>query len=85
MEDGALITANFAGAGGTGRNRFELFDWDGDGRVHLLIGTPPNESIPNPQSGLPRADGLCGAAVLCLKNMGIGQAPEGRFPVVFRH
>jgi hypothetical protein len=85
MENGELITANFISAGGTGRSKFELCDWDGDGIVDLLIGTPRHHSIPNPQTGLPRAHGMLGATVLFLKNTGTNLAPKYRFPVVFKH
>lgn len=85
MDDGGLITANFISAGGTGRSKFELFDWDGDGLVDLLIGTPRHHSIPNPQTGLPRADGMRGATVLFLKNTGTNQSPKYRFPLILEH
>jgi hypothetical protein len=85
MDNGELITANFISAGGTGRSKFELFDWDGDGLTDLLIGTPRHHSIPNPQTGLPRTDGMRGATVLWLKNTGTNQTPNYRFPVIFKH
>lgn len=85
MENGELITANFIDAGGTGRSKFELCDWDADGLVDLIIGTPRHHSIPNPQIGLPRADGMRGATVLFLKNVGNNQVPKYQFPVIFRH
>lgn len=85
LEDGSRITANFLGAGGTGRSKFELVDWDQDGLVDLLVGTPRHHSVPEPEKGLPRALGLPGATVLFLKNVNTNTDPKFRFPVVFRH
>jgi hypothetical protein len=85
LEDGSRITANFLGAGGTGRSKFELVDWDQDGLVDLLVGTPRHHSVPEPEKGLPRALGLPGATVLFLKNVATNTDPRFRFPVVFRH
>ncbi len=85
MEDGSLITANFLGAGGTGRSKIELVDWDEDGVVDMLVGTPRHHSVPNPETGLPRALGLPGSTVLFLKNVGTNAEPKYRFPVLFRH
>ncbi|MCX6623534.1 MAG: VCBS repeat-containing protein [Acidobacteria bacterium] len=85
MEDGSFITANFIGAGGTGRSKIELVDWDQDGVVDMLVGTPRHHSIPNPRTGLPRVLGLPGATVLFLKNVGTNSDPKFRFPVIFRH
>ena len=85
MEDGTLITANFLGAGGTGRSKIELVDWDEDGKVDMVVGTPKHHSIPNPQTGLPKVLGLPGATVMFLKNVGTNEEPRFRFPVIFRH
>lgn len=85
MEDGSAIRANFLGAGGTGRSKLELVDWDGDGVVDLLVGTPRHHSVPEPEHGLPRALGLPGATVLFLKNTGTNAQPRFRFPEVLQH
>jgi hypothetical protein len=85
MEDGGSITANFIFAGGTGRSKFEVVDWDGDGATDLLVGTPRHHSVPEPEHGLPKALGLPGSTVLFLKNVGTNAAPRFRFPVVLRH
>jgi len=85
MDDGSSIRSNFLGAGATGRSKIEVVDWDGDGRVDLLIGTPKHHSIPNPETGLPKALGLPGTMVLFLKNVGSNEAPKYQFPVGLKH
>ncbi|WP_321471836.1 VCBS repeat-containing protein [uncultured Paludibaculum sp.] len=85
MEDGTPIRSNFLSAGGTGRSKIELVDWDGDGVTDLLVGTPKHHSIPNPKTGLPRALGLPGTMVLFLKNVGSNHEPKFRFPVGLKH
>jgi hypothetical protein len=85
MEDGASIRPNFIDAGGTGRSKIELVDWDNDGVVDLLVGTPKHHSIPNPETGLPRALGMPGTIVLFLKNVGTNERPVYRFPAGLKH
>jgi hypothetical protein len=85
MESGIPIRANFLAAGGTGRSKLELADFDGDGVVDLLVGTPKHHSVPEPNKGLPKALGLPGASVLFLKNVGTNAEPRFRFPAVLRH
>ncbi len=80
LEDGAAITANFLGAGGTGRAKLTLHDWDGDGATDVLVGTPRHGSVPNPTTGLPQSKGLPGSAVLWLRNTGSDAAPRFAFP-----
>jgi len=82
LEDGSVIGANFIHAGGTGRTKFTLADWDGDGVMDILVGTPRHGSVPNPQTGLPQALGLPGAAVLWLRNTGSNAEPRFAFPRV---
>jgi hypothetical protein len=80
LDDGAPIGANFLAAGGTGRSKLTLADWDGDGVVDLIVGTPRHGSVPNPKTGLPQAKGLPGSAVLWLRNTGTNEAPKFAFP-----
>ncbi len=80
LEDGSPIGANFLSAGGTGRSKITLADWDGDGAVDLIVGTPRHGSVPNPRTGLPQSRGLRGAAVLWLRNTGGNASPRFAFP-----
>lgn len=80
LEDGSAIRANFLPAGGTGRTKFTLADWDGDGVMDILVGMPRHGSVPNPTTGLPQSRGLPGATVLWLRNTGSNEAPRFAFP-----
>lgn len=86
LADSSVIGANFLHAGGTGRLKLNLTDWDRDEVIDLLVGTPRHGSVPNPETGLPQSLGLPGAAILFLKNTGTNEAPIFAFPelVTFR-
>ena len=75
-----MIGANFLSAGGTGRLKLNLVDWDADGRLDLLVGTPRHGSVPDPEKGLPQSLGLPGSAVLLLRNVGEAATPRFAFP-----
>lgn len=80
LDDGPAIGANFISAGGTGRLKINLVDWDLDGALDLLVGTPRHGSVPNPKTGLPQSLGLPGSAVLLLRNAGTNKEPAFEFP-----
>ena len=80
LEDGRPIAANFLHAGGTGRLKLNLVDWDEDGLLDLIVGTPRHGSVPDPEQGLPQSLGLPGSAVLYLRNVGAASAPAFEFP-----
>lgn len=84
LEDGSPIGANFLSAGGTGRSKFTLTDWDGDGAIDLIVGTPRHGSVPNPKTGLPQSKGLPGSSVLWLRNTGTNAAPVFAFPLLLQ-
>ncbi len=84
LENGSPIDANFWGAGGRGRLKLNLVDWDGDGEMDLLVGTHRHGSVPNAEEGLPQSLGLPGSAVLFLKNVGDDEDPLFRFPQVLK-
>lgn len=80
--DGKEIKANWLEAGGKGRLRFEITDWDGDGVKDLMLATNMHHSIPNPIDGIPwyRPQGLKGATLLFLKNVGTEEEPLFDYP-----
>ena len=85
LEDGSTIRGNLLEAGGTGRLKLNLCDWDGDGLVDMIVGTPRYGSVPNTKVGLPQSLGLPGAAILFLKNVGTNREPVFRFPELMSH
>jgi hypothetical protein len=82
LDDGSAIQASFLSAGGTGRAKITLVDWDADGVMDLIVGTPRHGSVPNPKTGLPQSKGLPGSAVLWLRNVGSNEAPKFAFPLL---
>jgi len=84
LNDGSMIKANFLRAGGTGRLKIVLYDWDEDGLVDILVGSPRHGSVPDAKNGLPQSKGLKGAAVLFLKNDGTNEKPAYQFPKLMK-
>jgi len=82
LKDGTTINANFLHAGGKGRAKFELVDWDGNGKIDLLIGTPRHATFPEPERGVPWSMNQAGAAVLLLRNVGTNFQPVYEYPAV---
>jgi hypothetical protein len=84
LDNGSTIRGNFLSAGGTGRLKIVLEDWDLDGKTDILAGTPRHGSVPDPVNGLPQAKGLLGASVLFLKNVGTNSQPVFAFPKMIK-
>jgi hypothetical protein len=80
LDSGEPILANFLHAGGTGRLKISFTDWDRDGAMDLLVGTPRHGSVPDEKTGLPQSLGLPGAAVLLLRNTGSDGDPVFAYP-----
>jgi hypothetical protein len=87
LEDSTPIGTSYLPAGGTGRCKLKLSDWDRDGLVDLIIGTSRSNAIPNRQSGYPRPalDPKSLSNVLWLKNVGSNAKPIFRFPILLKH
>ncbi|QQE12030.1 VCBS repeat-containing protein [Planctomycetota bacterium] len=90
LEDGSNISANFIDAGGTGRLKMVLVDWDLDGKKDLMVSGPRHASVPNKENGLPKetgksSTGLKGASVLFMKNVGTDLEPSYAFPVYIKY
>ena len=88
MTDGNIITGHRANAGSTlgerGRSKLEFADWDGDGIIDLLIGTPQHSSFPNPTSGLPEFASQKALHVLYFRNAGSNNDMVFEYPKEFQ-
>ena len=81
-DTGALLAigTNYLRAGGSGRLKYSLVDWDNDGLLDLLLGTCGYHAVPNSAAGLPACvsgNGTCGdngATVLLMRQV----APQGQ-------
>ena len=82
LTDGSSIKANWLEAGGKGRLRFEVVDWDGDGVKDLLLATNMHHMIPDTVRGIPwsHPKPLRGATLLFLRNAGTEADPVFEFP-----
>ena len=86
LTDGSAIGANFLRAGGAGRLKFEIADWDGDGAFDLIVGTQRHATVPvDDESGLPWSKNRAGSAVLWLRNEGTDEAPAFAYPKLMHH
>lgn len=76
------ISVNHIKAGGTGRLRFEIVDWDGDGIKDLILGTNKHHTIPNSTNGIPWTNPIeeKGSTILFLRNAGTENEPLFEYP-----
>ena len=83
LSDGRNIKANWLEAGGKGRVRFEVTDWDNDGIKDLLIATNKHNQIPaDDPAGLPwtHPKSMQGSTILFMRNVGTEAEPKYEFP-----
>ena len=86
LDNGELIGCSFQFAGGTGRAKIHLADWDEDGVKDLIIGTPGWLAIPNKVTGYPQPSLTTRQAIiLFMKNIGTNEHPVFKHPVPFKH
>ncbi|MCD6174617.1 MAG: hypothetical protein J7K65_02470 [Planctomycetes bacterium] len=85
LQNGNVIKANYKYAGGTGRLKINLVDWDDDGSKDLLVGTMRDSSVPDIKAGLPGSLQNKSAAVLLLKNIGTDMNPIFQKPQLLHY
>jgi hypothetical protein len=86
LADGSPVTVSGRDGGGSGRVKLDLADYDGDGKLDLVIGTAGWSAIPNREKGLPVALARSVPSIpLLLRNTGDNLNPVYAYPELFIH
>lgn len=88
LRNGTPFTAHSAAVsrdGNYGRVKINLCDWDGDGDLDLILGTPMTSCLPRPDKGIPNGAGLkqLMMQVFYMENTGSDEKPRFADPVGF--